>query len=468
MNTSDTATADAVDEHPVEEGGQQRAGDRLATVAIDLVIEHPDNVRADLGDLDDLTRSIKHKGVLVPLLVLPADDNGHHALVAGHRRRAAARAAGCSELPVIIRDLTPIEVLDTMLTENDQRCDLSLVEQIRAVARYQVLAPTETPTAIGKRIGRTVRWVKDRFAVAALPADVVDRIGTDLSLAAAIAVGGIVERGDDVVRGCVDHLIDRRRYNDLPSAAVEDFIRLHDAKAQRDEIAQKLLDAGVTVFASSYEAQGAGAERIEGYAGLALDDAAAKAHRKEPCHAEAIVVDEYNGRLTRTPYCTDPGRHRGTKRKPAESSIVSETKVVRNTNNRNTAEEKKHREARQARCDAVTRALTKRVPKIETQRLAALILIDGLDQAGRKQAAKLLGVEPSAEDENYHAHEAAMVAWLDDHPDPTALLAALAIGHLETRGTKSSPLSSWGDAGERRVSDYRAWLDTNTDVEEAS
>jgi hypothetical protein len=95
----------------------------------------------------------------------------------------------------------------------------------------------------------------------------------------------------------------------------------------------------------------------------------------------------------------------------------------------------------------VTRALDKRLPKIETQRLAALLLIDGLDQVGRKQAAKLLGVEISAEDDNYHAAEKAMAGWLDEHPDPTPLLAALAIGHLETRGTKLSPLSDYGDAG---------------------
>jgi ParB/RepB/Spo0J family partition protein len=60
-----------------------------ADVPISTVAPHPDNVRQHLGDLTELVRSIKSHGVLQPLLVLPADNQGVHLVVAGHRRLAA-------------------------------------------------------------------------------------------------------------------------------------------------------------------------------------------------------------------------------------------------------------------------------------------------------------------------------------------------------------------------------------------
>jgi len=58
-----------------------------------------------------------------------------------------------------------------------------------------------------------------------------------------------------------------------------------------------------------------------------------------------------------------------------------------------------------------------------------------------------------------------MAVWFDEQSDPIPLLAALAIGRLETRGRKSSPLSGCGDVGIQRVDSCRAWLDTNTDLD---
>ena len=64
---------------------------------------HPRNVRRSLGDFRALTRSIRDRGVETPLVVLPADGAGVHHIVAGHRRRAAAEAAGLSRVPCIAR-----------------------------------------------------------------------------------------------------------------------------------------------------------------------------------------------------------------------------------------------------------------------------------------------------------------------------------------------------------------------------
>lgn len=73
-----------------------------------------------------------------------------------------ARQPKVDTFPVIVRDLISVQVLDTMLTDNAQRADLTLTESIRAVARCQLLAPGDSPTKIARRIGHTPTWVKSR------------------------------------------------------------------------------------------------------------------------------------------------------------------------------------------------------------------------------------------------------------------------------------------------------------------
>jgi ParB family chromosome partitioning protein len=102
---------------------------------------HPRNVRADLGDLTGLTASIAAQGVIEPLTVIVLDD-GSYQMVAGHRRAAAAVAAGLDRVPCVIRrdlsidvddDRTQAEHVGAMLAENLQRADLTVVEEARGV-----------------------------------------------------------------------------------------------------------------------------------------------------------------------------------------------------------------------------------------------------------------------------------------------------------------------------------------------
>jgi len=63
---------------------------------------------------------------LEPLVVLPADDRGVYAIVAGHRRHAAGLKAGVTDAPAVIRPMTPVEVVEAMLSENVNRSDLTV------------------------------------------------------------------------------------------------------------------------------------------------------------------------------------------------------------------------------------------------------------------------------------------------------------------------------------------------------
>lgn len=87
------------------------------------------NVRHDLGDLKELTASIKKSGVLQPLTVRPEPDGDGFELVFGQRRLAAAKAAKLDEVPVIARALKDLEVIELQLVENIQREDIHPLDE---------------------------------------------------------------------------------------------------------------------------------------------------------------------------------------------------------------------------------------------------------------------------------------------------------------------------------------------------
>ena len=145
------------------------ATEAAADVPISAVAPHPDNVRQHLGDLTELVRSIKSHGVLQPLLVLPADDEGVHLVVAGHRRLAAATRAGVERVPIVVRDLDRAAVIEAMLIENGHRSDLNVREEVDAIATLISIDTGVTPAKLSKRIGKSQRWVRDRMAITVLP-----------------------------------------------------------------------------------------------------------------------------------------------------------------------------------------------------------------------------------------------------------------------------------------------------------
>ena len=103
-------------------------GNRLVYIPVDRLVPHPDNPRKDLGDLTELAASIKENGVFQNLTVVPEVED-RFTVIIGHRRLAAAKLAGLTELPCVIAEMTPKEQVQTMLMENMQRSDLTVYEQ---------------------------------------------------------------------------------------------------------------------------------------------------------------------------------------------------------------------------------------------------------------------------------------------------------------------------------------------------
>src|SRR5882672_3470040 len=91
------------------------------------------NVRHDLGDLTDLTDSIRRFGILQPLVCCPSGDARRVEVLFGQRRLAAGRAAGLVKAPCLLGPRPPIEeYVLTQLAENMEREDMTPIEEAEA------------------------------------------------------------------------------------------------------------------------------------------------------------------------------------------------------------------------------------------------------------------------------------------------------------------------------------------------
>lgn len=104
----------------------------LTTIAIEKLHPHPQNPRKVIGDVTELAESIKANGILQNLTVVPMNDDWtEFTVIIGHRRLAAAKQAGLTELPCAVVEMSEKEQLSTMLTENMQRSDLTVYEEAK-------------------------------------------------------------------------------------------------------------------------------------------------------------------------------------------------------------------------------------------------------------------------------------------------------------------------------------------------
>ena len=125
-------------------------------VDLDLIVPNPQQPRFSISEesLQELTQSIREHGVLQPLLVSASDAEGTYQLIAGERRLRAARLAGLSRVPVVVKEAATHERLELALVENLQRQDLSPLEEGQA---YRRLAEEfgMSQEAIATRVGRS-------------------------------------------------------------------------------------------------------------------------------------------------------------------------------------------------------------------------------------------------------------------------------------------------------------------------
>lgn len=122
--------------------------------------------------LAELSESIRQHGILQPLVVRPIPGAGGYQLVAGERRWRAARMAGLSEVPAVIREFGDNEAMQIALIENLQREDLNPVEEAEG---YRSLLETYglTQDDVSRKVGKSRPAVANALRLLGLPEDVL-------------------------------------------------------------------------------------------------------------------------------------------------------------------------------------------------------------------------------------------------------------------------------------------------------
>ncbi len=145
---------------------------------IDQIYPNPfqPRMRFKPEELEELSRSIQEQGVLQPLIVRRAADTGFE-LVAGERRLRAARMAGLSHIPVVIRDVPDARLLELSIIENIQREDLNALEEAEAYHRLMTefgLTQEEVAARVGKSRPAIANFLRIRQLPEPIRASILD------------------------------------------------------------------------------------------------------------------------------------------------------------------------------------------------------------------------------------------------------------------------------------------------------
>jgi ParB family chromosome partitioning protein len=116
---------------------QAPAGDVLCSLAIDALKAGRYQPRTRMNDaaLQELADSIKAQGLMQPVLVRKPDRDGRHEIIAGERRWRAAKIAGLTQMPALVRDVPDQAAAALSLIENIQREDLNPLEEAQGFQR---------------------------------------------------------------------------------------------------------------------------------------------------------------------------------------------------------------------------------------------------------------------------------------------------------------------------------------------
>jgi ParB family chromosome partitioning protein len=127
----------------------------------------------DKSNLDDLTNSIKERGVIQPIIVRKSkDDKGKYEIIAGERRWIAAQRAGFHDVPVVITEADDLKSLEFAIVENVQRHDLNPLEEAEGYKRL-INEFSYDQEQVSKFIGKSRSYITNALRLLTLPEDVI-------------------------------------------------------------------------------------------------------------------------------------------------------------------------------------------------------------------------------------------------------------------------------------------------------
>ena len=182
----------------------------------------------DEQNLEDLTNSIKERGVIQPIIVRKSnDENSKFEIIAGERRWLAAQRAGIHNVPVVITEADDLKSLEFAIVENVQRHDLNPLEEAQGYKRL-IDEFSYDQEKVSKFIGKSRSYITNSLRILTLPNDVIKLIESKkLSTGhAKILVG--MDNASFVANKIIE--------NKLSVRQAENFVQLFKKKRQKSKI----------------------------------------------------------------------------------------------------------------------------------------------------------------------------------------------------------------------------------------
>lgn len=204
-------------------------------------------VRMDEAALESLAASIRGHGMIQPLIVAAGEERGRYILIAGERRWRAARLAGLTAVPVVVKDASPREMLELALVENVVRADLSPLEEATAY-RQLVDEFGLTQAAVAERVGRSRVSVTNTLRLLSAPDGVQEALLRDeITEGHARALLGLPSAADQLA--VLEVIVQRG----LSVRQTEDLVRQGVAGAAPKPKPEPAPDPNVQHFLSGFE-----------------------------------------------------------------------------------------------------------------------------------------------------------------------------------------------------------------------
>lgn len=206
----------------------------------------------DIEKLERLADSIQAQGVIQPIIVRVADAPDSYIIIAGERRWRAAKMAGLTTIPAIIRESNYAEVVAAQIIENIDREGFTLFDEVKAVVRMCDLCGSAKEAA--DALGKTKAWVSQRVKIAK-GGELVETFinaGGSSDVVGTYQLARLVERDTAVAQQFIQTWIEQPdTRGNLRKKVAELFAELDAAKAQPATAAQTNTNAHSSVESSS-------------------------------------------------------------------------------------------------------------------------------------------------------------------------------------------------------------------------
>ena len=155
--------------------GETKVETKINKLSLSEIIPNKYQPRKNFDDenLNDLTNSIKERGVIQPIIVRKSsNDNSKYEIIAGERRWLAARKAGLHDIPVVLTDVDDLKSLEFAIVENVQRHDLNPLEEAQGYKRL-IDEFSYDQEKVSKFIGKSRSYITNSLRLLNLPQEVL-------------------------------------------------------------------------------------------------------------------------------------------------------------------------------------------------------------------------------------------------------------------------------------------------------